>query len=302
MLPRPAIRRALLAGVVALLLLIAWVTLSGAIRQVPRSVTFGQRFETAVQLACGALSLLSALTCFRWRRWNRHLLAGWAASLAIVAGLSSLVWGPPSLSVAVVFAALALLLALGTMRLLRAARPPLGLESGTVRVVPYDPEWPKLFQAESARLAVALGPLEVRLEHAGSTAVPGLLAKPVLDILAGYTDEAQRAPLVSALQRAGYEHRGPQGIPEREFFRRGEPRSYHVHLTQVGSLFWQGHLAFRDRLREDPGLRDAYAALKARLAAEHPRDREAYIDGKTDFVRGVLGASAREQRARQRER
>jgi len=124
MLLRPVIRRILLAGAVAFLLLVAWVTLSGAIRQLPRSATFGQRFETAVQLACGLLSVMSALTCFLWRRWNRHLLAGWATSLAIAAGLSSLVWGPPSLSVGVGFAALALLLALGTIRLLRAVQPP----------------------------------------------------------------------------------------------------------------------------------------------------------------------------------
>jgi GrpB-like predicted nucleotidyltransferase (UPF0157 family) len=289
---RPAVRRLLLAGSVAFLLLVGWMTLSGAIRQAPRSLTLGQQVETAAQLVCGLLSVLSAITCFRWRRWNRHLLAGWAASLAIVSGLSSLVWGPPDPIVALVFAALALLLALGTIRLLRAVQPSLGLESGTVQVVPYDAEWPKLFRSESSRIAEAIKPLELRLEHTGSTAVPGLAAKPVLDILAGYTDPDQLAQLVSALQRAGYVHRGPQGIPEREFFRRGEPRAYHVHLTLIGSRFWRDHLVFRDRLREDPSVRDAYAALKLRLAAEHPRDREAYIAGKTGFVRGVLGATS----------
>jgi len=164
----------------------------------------------------------------------------------------------------------------------------LGLESGTVRIVPYDRRWPALFQAEAARIAGALAPLELVLEHTGSTAVPGLAAKPVLDILAGYKDPAILPDLITGLQGAGYLHRGTQGIPEREFFRRGDPRSYHVHLTRVGGRFWSDHLRFRDRLRADTALRDSYAALKIRLAARYPRDREAYIEAKSDFVRAVL--------------
>lgn len=165
---------------------------------------------------------------------------------------------------------------------------PLGLASGTVVVVPYDPEWPDLFLREAARLTTSIAPLVLALEHSGSTAVPGLAAKPVLDILAGYRESVLLSSLVAALETAGYDHRGPQGIPEREFFRRGQPRSYHVHLTRIGSTFWKEHLAFRDRMRADPQLRDAYGALKLRLAGEHPRDREAYINGKTAFVRAAL--------------
>ena len=164
----------------------------------------------------------------------------------------------------------------------------LGLESGVVRVVPYDPQWPALFRAESSRIGLALVPLSLELDHTGSTAVPGLAAKPVLDILAGYVDASLLPDLIAGLQSAGYEHRGNQGIPERQFFRRGHPRSYHVHLTQVGSQFWRDHQMFRDRLREHAALRQAYAALKRELAARHPRDREAYIEGKGSFVRDVL--------------
>jgi len=164
----------------------------------------------------------------------------------------------------------------------------LGLESGVVRVVPYDPQWPELFRGEAERLAPALTPLGVRLEHTGSTSVPGLAAKPILDILAGYDDPALLPQIIAALVAAGYVHRGEQGIPGREFFRRGDPRSYHIHLARRDGQFWNDHLRFRDALRADSRLRDEYAALKLDLATKFPRDREAYIESKTDFVVSVL--------------
>jgi GrpB-like predicted nucleotidyltransferase (UPF0157 family) len=165
---------------------------------------------------------------------------------------------------------------------------PLGLESGIVRVVPYDPRWPDLFQAELQRLRTALLPLVATIEHIGSTAVPGLAAKPVLDILAGYDDPELLQQYIMRFEAAGYEHRGEQGIPGREFFRRGNPRSYHVHLTRLGNTIWRQHLGFRDLLRSDPALRDAYADLKRQLAAQFPTNREAYIEGKAGFIQTAL--------------
>lgn len=168
----------------------------------------------------------------------------------------------------------------------------LGLESGTVRVVPYDPAWPELFAAEAARIAAALQGLPLGLEHMGSTGVPGLAAKPVVDILAGRPPGSAAAPYVEALVRAGYAHRGEQGIPGREFFRRGDPRAYHLHLAEEGSDPWRTPLAFRDALRADPALAAEYARLKRELAARFPRDREAYIEGKGPFVARVLRGGA----------
>lgn len=97
---------------------------------------------------------------------------------------------------------------------------------------------------------------------------------------------------INVLTSADYMHREEQEIVGREFFRRGNPRAYHLHLTAVDSPFWQDHLTFRDRLRSDNALRDAYAALKLDLAARFPRDREAYIAAKESFVNEVLGLSA----------
>ena len=168
----------------------------------------------------------------------------------------------------------------------------LGLESGTVRLAPHDPAWAALFAAEAQRLRAVLGPdRPLALEHTGSTAVPGLAAKPILDLLGGYPPGAPVEPYVAALVRAGYVHRGEQGIPGREFFRRGEPRAYHLHLAVQHGAFWREHLAFRDALRADTAVRDAYAALKLDLARRFPRDRESYIEGKGAFVRQVVAAA-----------
>lgn len=166
----------------------------------------------------------------------------------------------------------------------------LGLESGAVRVVPYDPAWVDLYNAEVARLSAILSSIGLSLvfEHMGSTAVPGLAAKPIVDILAGRHGQAERKQSISAFETAGYSYRGEQGIPNRDFFRRGMPRRYHVHLTDIDSRFWEEHLAFRDYLRAHPGEAVAYARLKYELATQHPRDREAYISGKTSFVYEIL--------------
>lgn len=172
----------------------------------------------------------------------------------------------------------------------------LGLEAGTVRVVPYDGAWPALFAAEAARIAAATDTLPLRLEHVGSTSVPGLAAKPVLDILAGRPPGSSAAPYVQALVGAGYVHRGEQGIPGREFFRRGTPRAYHLHLAEVDGPVWREMLRFRDALRADPSAAAEYAELKLGLAARFPRDRGAYIGGKGPFIAEVLrGAAERDQ-------
>ncbi len=157
-------------------------------------------------------------------------------------------------------------------------------------VVPYDPAWPELYQAEVARLTPILAAHDVSLviEHSGSTAIPGAAAKPVLDILAGRRPADSREQIIDALVSAGYLYRGEQGIPGRDFFRRGEPRQYHIHLTTIDSSFWRDHRTFRDYLRSHPDAAAEYSALKRDLAAQHPQDREAYIEGKTAFVKAIL--------------
>jgi GrpB-like predicted nucleotidyltransferase (UPF0157 family) len=167
---------------------------------------------------------------------------------------------------------------------------PLGLESGAVRLVAYDPQWSVLFAQEAQRIRDALDArnLTLVIEHMGSTAVPGLAAKPIVDILAGWDRVEELPRLIAAVRDAGYLHRGEQGIPGREFFRRGDPRQYHLHLTRFRGTFWADHLAFRDLLRREADVAGAYDALKHVLAEKYPRNREAYIDGKTEFVQEML--------------
>jgi GrpB-like predicted nucleotidyltransferase (UPF0157 family) len=174
---------------------------------------------------------------------------------------------------------------------------PLGLESKMVRVVPYDDRWPLLFEAEAHRLSCAVAASRLpnlALEHVGSTAVPGLAAKPILDIAAGSNTGIAPAAYIGVLEALGYVYRGDGGVPGREFFRLGALRSHHLHLVERSGPHWPRYLRFRNALRADPALRDAYAAIKRSLAARYPRDREAYIGGKTEFVEGVLRALGRD--------
>jgi len=166
----------------------------------------------------------------------------------------------------------------------------LGLQPGTVRVVRYDSRWPGLYAAEADRIrrAAATSNVAVLIEHMGSTAVPGLPAKPVLDILVGYRSPDSRSKAVEAIVGAGYIHRGEQGIPGRDFFRRGQPRQYHVHLTLIDSMFWRDQRTFRDYLRSHAEAATTYAELKERLAGRFPNDREAYTEGKAEFIRAIL--------------
>lgn len=166
--------------------------------------------------------------------------------------------------------------------------PALGLDSGTVRVVEYDESWPGLFLAEAQRIRETCGFPEIHLEHVGSTAVPGLCAKPILDILAGRPQSTPADAFIAAFVAAGYEHRGDAGIAGHEFFRRGQPRAFHIHLVEEEGTLWKQYIGFRDRLRADPEIRNRYAQLKRSLAARFPRDREAYINGKSGFVEQIL--------------
>ena len=128
----------------------------------------------------------------------------------------------------------------------------LGLEPGVVRLVEYDPRWPALFAAEQQRIRGLCSTLWLRLEHIGGTSIPGMCSKPVLDVLAGRPRETSDWDYVAALEQAGYEHRGERGVPGRQYFRRGHPRAYHVHLVEEGGPLWRDYLFFRDYLRADP--------------------------------------------------
>lgn len=159
-----------------------------------------------------------------------------------------------------------------------------------IHVVPYDASWPARFAEERAALANVLSPwLTGPIEHIGSTAVPGLVAKPVIDIMAAVESLDASRPALAALGALSYVY-----FPYREEIMHwlckpsDEVRTHHLHLVPWASALWHERLAFRDRLRADPRVAAEYAALKQALAIEHEHDREAYTDAKEPFVRGVL--------------
>jgi len=171
------------------------------------------------------------------------------------------------------------------------APPALGLARRTVQLVPYDPRWQALYHQERERLLQCLGPLP--LEHVGSTAVPGLDAKPILDLMLGVESEAARQQWIEPLQSAGYTHGDSDVIPGRLYFRRDDEAALRTHQLSVcafGGRFWTEHLAFRDALRADGELAAGYLRLKRELAQRFPTDRIAYSEAKSGFVAAVLRA------------
>lgn len=163
-------------------------------------------------------------------------------------------------------------------------------------VVPPDPSWRAMFDAEAARLRAVAGGLLAALEHVGSTAVEGLAAKPVIDLLGGVVKLADADALVPLVVAAGYAYdpTHEDELPERRYFvrrdGRGE-RTHHLHVVPVGSWFWTQHLAFRDHLRAHPDMAARYGALKSRLAVLHREDRVAYTRGKAEFIVSCLPGS-----------
>jgi len=166
----------------------------------------------------------------------------------------------------------------------------LGLDRTRVAVVPYDPAWPVLFEEEAARLHAVLGDRILLIEHVGSTSVPGLDAKPILNLIAAVASLEEAEGLAPLLRGAGYEQKPDTDNPDRLFFVRGpaELRTHHLSLAKPGSAFWRQQVRFRDLLRADPTLAAEYARLKHALAARHPGDRLAYAAGKKPFIEAVL--------------
>jgi GrpB-like predicted nucleotidyltransferase (UPF0157 family) len=168
----------------------------------------------------------------------------------------------------------------------------LGVARGRVRLVGPTSAWASLFETEAALIAAALRPFGASIEHCGSTSVPGIPAKPILDILIGITAPFDVARVAVALAGVGYEHATWAGVPGHEVFGKGEPRTHLLHVVPREGEAWARMLAFRDALRSDPALAAEYAALKQDLAGRFADDRPAYTDGKSAFVARVLAAAA----------
>ena len=162
-----------------------------------------------------------------------------------------------------------------------------------VVIEPYDPAWPSMFEAEMAALPPVLGPwLAGPIEHIGATAVPGLPAKPVIDIMAGVRDLPSSVGAIEALAPLSYCYFDYRADVMHWFCKPSDiERTHHLHMVPFESPLWRERLAFRDRLRRDDAVCDAYRDLKLKLAADFTDDREAFTEAMAGFIRSVLGGS-----------
>lgn len=168
------------------------------------------------------------------------------------------------------------------------------MEEAKIELVPYSAAWPEQFASEARKLREVLAPwLTGDIQHIGSTAVPGLSAKPVIDIMAPVRGLDEALPAIEALSGLNYVH-FPYKREEMLWFCKPSPlhRTHHLHLVPIHSALWHRRLVFRDALRRQPALASEYEKLKVRLAARHPHDREAYTEGKSPFIHSVLATEA----------
>ena len=166
----------------------------------------------------------------------------------------------------------------------------LGLKSGTVKLASHHKQWAKLFEKEKQRLLSVLGKIKVSIEHVGSTAVPGLKAKPILDIVLSSPSHKLSKKIYKILEKNGYTDHGEVGIPERHLFVRGteEKRTHHLHVTLKNSDFWKEHILFRDYLLAHKGALTKYNTLKIKLSKQYANDRKSYTKAKNAFIQNTL--------------
>lgn len=160
-----------------------------------------------------------------------------------------------------------------------------------VSIVEYCPQWREMFEEEKRLLQAVLAEVSAKVEHIGSTAVNGLAAKPIIDIMIGLPNFSVADSLVSRIENLGYEYfnKYEDEMPYRRFFAKNSNgiRTHQIHMIETGSEFWERHLLFRDYLRQNPEMTNDYAALKKQLAEREWADVNEYADAKTKFIKGI---------------
>jgi GrpB-like predicted nucleotidyltransferase (UPF0157 family) len=157
-----------------------------------------------------------------------------------------------------------------------------------ITIEDYDPAWPILFEQERHRVASSLGNVVTRVEHFGSTAVPGMAGKPIVDVLVGVNDLALASSRIASLEALGYENFGEVFIPGRVYLRRRGPRHFNIAMTAAGSQFWNEQILLRDYLRRHPDEAEAYANEKRASFAGGARMFSTYSQAKAPFLSALL--------------
>ncbi|MBI4785826.1 MAG: GrpB family protein [Chloroflexi bacterium] len=170
--------------------------------------------------------------------------------------------------------------------------------ASSIVIEKYDPRWPEMYAEEKKRICAAIGEYLVGIEHIGSTSVPGLGAKPIIDILAGVTTLRQVENCIEPLKTIGYKYlpEYEQIIPERRYFlkSRGDTQTHHLHIFEATNWLHRHELVFRDYMRAHPEAARQYVELKKQLAAQYGPDRTGYTAAKTDFIRAIIAQARKE--------
>lgn len=166
----------------------------------------------------------------------------------------------------------------------------IGLKRGTVKLVSYNPKLKGSFEREKKRLQKALGNLVIGIEHVGSTAIPGVSAKPIIDIAIVMKSIKSPDRLIKLLETVGYQYKQDDDVPGRLFFTKGpeEKRTHYIHVIELGGKEWQNLILFRDYLLSHKQAILQYNELKNKLAKSYTLDRKAYTSGKDKFIKAIL--------------
>jgi GrpB-like predicted nucleotidyltransferase (UPF0157 family) len=155
----------------------------------------------------------------------------------------------------------------------------------------YNPQWPAIFQKEADLLETVLQGVNHKIEHMGSTAIKGLAAKPIIDILIGLENFETAEQIIPKITKLGYKYisKYEDLMPYRRFFTKEKNgiRTHHIHMVEIGTEFWKRHLAFRKHMRRNKQDRKAYEALKLELAARDWEDENEYANAKSEFIRRI---------------
>ncbi len=166
-----------------------------------------------------------------------------------------------------------------------------GLKRGELRVSPYREEWKNLFEIEKRDIEKAIGDYIEDIQHVGSTSIPGMSAKPILDIAIAVKDFEEARICIKPLCKMGYTFKGENGIPRRHYFLKGEPCTHHIHMLEKDNEEWEKLILFRDYLRSNQNIAEEYKELKRNLLQRLRGDRKAYQAAKADFVEAVIRKS-----------
>ena len=166
----------------------------------------------------------------------------------------------------------------------------IGLSSNRVELHEHNAAWSCIFDEERTHLQNAVGETVLDIQHVGSTSIPAIPAKPIIDIAIAVENFEEATRCIEPLIELGYEYKGENGIPRRHYFCKGPPEAgtHHLHMNEAKSADWMSQIAFRDYLRANPALAGEYAAVKRQLAEEFPNDRMAYTECKTGIIGKIM--------------